>query len=130
MTTRTTTSCGAPAQSFLTLLGTPGLRLGIAPETAPYELFFDQLQQRLDSSVRRAGAGLSRINDHDFLYSRGHETAPTFGGGLGVRHRLHHGYGTLRAEVRYDRLVASQAENYFLDGNSVALKLGFDVWGN
>lgn len=154
MTTRTPTSCGAPAQSFLTLLGTPGLRLGIAPETAPYELFFDtgfshvslndasfsafQLSANFQYNFNNgsthpyvaAGAGLSRINDDDFFYSRGHETAPTFGAGLGVRHRLHHGYGKLRAEVRYDRLVASHAENYFLDGYSVALKLGFDVWGN
>jgi hypothetical protein len=145
---------GVPSQGFLTLLGPPGLRFGIAPEGSAFEVFFDsglsraalkdasfstfQLSANLQYNFANGsthpyiavGAGLSRISDDDFLFSSTHEVAPTFGAGLGVRHRLHHGYGTLRAEVHYDRLVADQDELFFLDGNAITLKLGFDLWGN
>ena len=145
---------GVPSQGFLTLLGPPGLRFGIAPEGSAFEVFFDtglsraalkdasfstfQLSANLQYNFSNGsthpyvdvGAGLSRISDNDFVFTNQHAAAPTFGAGFGVRHRLHHGYGTLRAEVRYDRLVADQDETFFLDGNSFALKLGFDVWGN
>lgn len=148
------TLIGVPSQNFLTLLGTPGFRFGIAPEAAPYEVFFDTGFSRaalkdasfstfqLDANFQynfsngsthpyvAAGAGLWRIHDDDFLFGSDHAAGPTFGVGVGVRHRLHHGFGTLRAEARYDRLLADQDETFFLDANSFALKLGFDLWGN
>jgi len=148
------TLVGVPSQGFLTLLGAPGLRIGIAPGDARAEIFFDtgfsraalkdasfstfQLSANFQYNFSNAsthpfidvGAGVSRISDNDFAFTNDHAAAPTFGAGLGVRHRLHHGYGTVRAEVRYDRLVADSGETFFLDGNSFGLKLGFDVWGN
>jgi hypothetical protein len=148
------TLIGVPSQGFLTLLPPPGLRFGIAPQGSPAEFFFDtgfmnanlngnsftvfqlsgNVQYNFSNGTTHpyvaAGAGLSRISDDDFLFSSEDAIAPTFGAGLGVRHRLSHGFGTLRAEIRYDRLVADSDEIFFADGNSIALKLGFDVWGN
>ena len=148
------TLIGVPSQGVLTLLPPPGLRIGIAPADSPLEFFFDTGLMRasfedgsfsvfqLGANVQydfanggthpyvAAGLGLERASSDDFLFSNDDAVAPTFGVGLGVRHRLKHGFGTLRAELRYDRLVADSDENFFLDGNSIALKLGFDAWMN
>lgn len=145
---------GLPSQGFLTILPPPGFRLGIAPQESPVEFFLDMgfLSADLDGASFTAfqlggnvqynfsnapthpyvtvGAGMSRVGSEDFLFSNEHAVAPTFGAGLGLRHRLSHGFGTLRAEIRYDRLVEDADGIFFSDGNSIALKLGFDVWVN
>jgi hypothetical protein len=143
-----------PSQGILTLLPPPGLRVGIAPEGSPVEVFFETgfMSANLDQvsfSVLQLGAnvqydfangethpylavgvGMERASSDDFLFSNDDAVGPTFGVGLGVRHRLKHGFGAIRGELRYDRLMADSDEVFFLDGNSIALKLGFDLWMN
>ena len=59
-------------------------------------------------------------------------TSGIFGGGLGIRHKMGNGHGTLRAEVRYDRITEGKDQNIpiIIESNIVGFKLGFDLWDN
>ena len=52
-------------------------------------------------------------------------TNAVLGGGVGVRHRLPHGKGALRAELHVDHELDSQNSDASLTG--IGLKLGFDL---
>ena len=147
------TLVSAPSQGLGTVLGTPGIRIGLAPYDSRSEIFFDTGFMRISTSPSSAtvlqftgnyqyslskgsthpyvtaGVGLSWLSNDQVFFYQNDDVAPMVGGGVGIRHRLHHGFGTLRAEARYDRFAAEDAV-YFRESDMWALKLGFDMWGN
>lgn len=59
-------------------------------------------------------------------FSEGGANNPIIGGGLGVRGRVPHGHGTLRAELRADYVPGSQ--DGFPRMIVYGMKFGFDLW--
>jgi hypothetical protein len=57
-----------------------------------------------------------------------------FGGGVGIRHKMGNGHGTMRAEVRYDRTTEGKDEiggveiPIIPETSIITLKFGFDLW--
>jgi hypothetical protein len=56
--------------------------------------------------------------------------AAIYGGGVGIRHKMGNGHGTMRAEVRFDRSTEGTDGDTILlsESNVFAVKLGFDLW--
>ena len=67
------------------------------------------------------GGGLAKVGG-SFLTS---ETDKLLGVGLGIRHQISEGHGAIRTEIRFDRVLLGDSQD---DLNSVALKLGIDLW--
>jgi hypothetical protein len=57
-------------------------------------------------------------------------SAVVFGGGVGLRHKMGNGHGTLRGEVRYDRQGKGEDGNVVVieEAGIIGIKLGFDLW--
>lgn len=57
-----------------------------------------------------------------------------FGGGVGIRHKMGNGNGTMRAEVRFDRTtegsdtVGGFKVPILLESSIITVKVGFDLW--
>ena len=139
-------------------LGIPGLRIGFTGENPQHELYFDtglvlvsttdvgssrsfvttvNYQYNLASSGSNsifltAGGGFLLVGQKDDIppTSDLSATAGLFGGGVGVRHKMGNGHGTMRAEVRFDKSMEGKDGAVVLldEANLVALKLGFDLW--
>lgn len=79
-----------------------------------------------------AGAGFSAIDISDPVGGDINASAAgaNFGGGIGIRHSMGNGHGTLRAEVRYDRFSKGEDKGFILldEGDAFSVKLGFDLW--
>ena len=139
-----TTVLGWPSNAFGY---EPGLRVACGNATHTREITFDSGWFLLDESgstlslfvgdvsyqhVLRpawywspfANAGLGWYSEHGAAYAR---TSPHYGAGLGMRHALRESHGAVRAEVRYDHL-ASDPGSGRPTLNTVALRLGFDLW--
>jgi hypothetical protein len=71
-----------------------------------------------------ANVGLGWYSENGVAHSH---TSAKYGGGLGMRHALRDSHGAVRAEVRYDHL-ASDPGSGRPTLNTVALRLGFDLW--
>jgi hypothetical protein len=60
------------------------------------------------------------------------ESATSFlwGGGVGIRHKMGNGHGTLRAEVRYDMIGEGEDDGISVipESSVFGIKLGFDLW--
>jgi hypothetical protein len=70
-----------------------------------------------------AGLGIAVLSFDGFDSSN-----PILGAGLGVRRGLAHGNGSLRGEIRLDRLFE---DDDGLEGlTEIGLRLGFDLWPN
>ena len=143
---------GWPSQGFLTIIGAPGLRLGFIGESPHHQFYIDsglsmistdgadlntmQFSGNYQFNFGRgstqpyltAGGGFVNFNSEDFLFDESVTTA-VFGAGLGVQHRLGHGRGSLRAEVRLDRVIEDD-DGVIPESNNIGLKLGFDLWMN
>ena len=137
----------------------PGLRVNFAGENSPHEFHIDTqliLSSGGSESSRdfiaqfgymfvfpsstnlstyltgAAGAVFSGLDISDPVLGdiNASTASATFGGGIGLRHRMGNGHGTVRAEVRYDRYTKGEDQGFILvpEGNAFALKLGFDLW--
>lgn len=53
-----------------------------------------------------------------------------FGGGVGMRHKMGNGHGTLRGEVRYDMVGEGKDNDVVVleKASVVSVRLGFDLW--
>lgn len=131
----------------------PGLRIGFVGDSPVHEIYLDNaltIFSTGDFSLRSfantvnyqwnmptetannffvtGGLGLaflSASNGSDVS-----STSPIFGGGVGVRHRMNHGHGALRAEIRFDRYVEGTDGGFVVvpETNAISIKLGFDLW--
>jgi len=135
---------------------TPGLRIGFTGENPQHEFYFDtglsitsttgissrdfiatanyQYNFGASGSVApylTAGGGLlltgGKIEALDIDYSA---TSAVLGGGVGIRHKMGNGHGTLRAEARFDRTTEGKDNDELIipKANVFGLKLGFDLW--
>jgi len=137
---------------------TPGLRFGFVGENPQHEFFFDTglfLTSSKNSSFSQFSAsanyqynfgGTGSVSPYvtfgaGFLIQRSKDetvlpnidlsgTGGVFGGGLGIRHRMGNGHGTMRAEVRFDRTTEGKDGTViiFPASNIIGFKLGFDLW--
>lgn len=57
-------------------------------------------------------------------------TGAIFGGGVGLRHKMGNGHGTMRGEVRFDRTTEGKDGDIpvIFESNVFGIKLGFDLW--
>jgi len=144
------TTVGLPSGAGFFPVVQPGLRIGFKGEESALEGYFDtgfalihqggatahaveatanfqdSFRPENDSSLYlTAGAGV--VNADNSLESA---TSFTFGGGLGIWHRVEHDHGRIRAEVRYDRLTKGDDHGAIVisEAGIVGLKLGFDLW--
>lgn len=148
------TMFGWPSQGFLNAVGAPGLRLGFMGENPQHQFNLETafwLFSSEGSSISTAqftgnyqhnfvgsgaatypfvtgGAGFTSVNAEDFF--GGSAVSPTFGIGVGMQHRLGHGHGTARAEIRIDHVVEGEDGGFPLipASNNIGLKFGFDLW--
>jgi len=146
------TTVGLPSGAGLSALVQPGLRIGFKGEDSALEGYFDmgfalihsntdgETQHALEGTVNIQDslrpendtsayltAGLGAVNADNGFFSA---TAFTYGGGLGLWHKVGHDHGRVRAEVRYDH-VANGEDNSFTvidKADTFGLKLGFDLW--
>jgi opacity protein-like surface antigen len=139
---------------------TPGLRFGFTGTNPEHEVYVDlglqysstkntitqraftgaanyQYNFKMSGAVSpyvTAGAGFVLVGekderDPDFVTDLSASSA-VFGGGVGIRHKMGNGHGTLRAEARFDRLTEGTDDIFILipEANVFGLKLGFDLW--
>lgn len=147
------TLLGLPSQGFITIVGSPGLRVGFIGESPRHQFYFDnglsmfstegvnftsaQFTANYQYNLTRTstqpyvtlGGGLAHFRSEDFLFGDESVMAGMFGGGLGVQHRLGHGRGSLRAEIRLDHVVEDDG-GVVPESNNIGLKFGFDLWMN
>jgi hypothetical protein len=137
----------------------PGMRVGFAGENPQHEFFIDTAldltsiedvvstrdfivtgnyqynfpsQSNLGFYVT-GGAGFDLIGAKDESPGGTAEISATsaiFGGGVGLRHKMGNGHGTMRAEVRYDRISEGEDSGVIVipEGGAFGVKLGFDLW--
>lgn len=57
-------------------------------------------------------------------------TSFMYGAGVGIRHKMGNGHGTLRAEVRYDMAGEGEDDGVTVipESSAFGIKLGFDLW--
>lgn len=140
---QSSTSFSIPSSSDPFLGGfRPGMRLGVWDATRRNEVFLDTGLNVLSSGGDAFSTFVGTLN-YAYAFNAGtspyltlgggvasisyggiSESYSIFGGGVGGRHRLAHGHGGVRLEVRYDR-VSSGKSNYSV--NIVGMKLGFDL---
>lgn len=137
----------------------PGLRVGFAGENPKHEFFFDTglfLASTKNASFSQFsgtanyqynfGGGTGSVSPYftaggGLLVERSKDktppptvelsgTAGIFGAGLGIRHKMGNGHGTLRGEVRFDRTTEAKDTGIliFPAANIISFKLGFDLW--
>jgi len=125
----------------------PALRVGFGDSRRTHELQFDSGLFLLDEggstltllagsagyqfTLASSWANAPFVNASVGFYREGGETlsatSPTFGAGIGMRHRVRDGHGALRFEGRVDRL--RRAPEFDRPGlTSFGLRLGFDLW--
>lgn len=137
---------------------TPGLRIGFVGDNPQHEFFIDtglfiasaknfsssnfsasaNYQYNFSSTASVApyvtgGAGVVFDRSKDETGTITVETSATagiFGGGLGIRHKMGNGHGTMRAEVRFDRVTEGKdgVVPIIIESNIIGFKLGFDLW--
>lgn len=141
----------------------PGLRVGFTGASPQHEIYFDtglnyttekdigttraftgtaNYQYNFGSSGSMApyltgGVGLISAGLKDETISPAFDVGAmsvVYGGGVGIRHKMGNGNGTLRAEVRFDRVsegtdtVGGSKYLVIPESSLVTLKLGFDLW--
>lgn len=124
----------------------PGLRLGIRPSNEHHEVYLNSgviytsrggntghmieatanYQYNFSpadaaSAYFTAGGGLLAVGGS----SESSSTSGLFGAGLGTRFRVAEGHGSLRAELRYDRLGESAR---VAEADMFGIRFGFDLW--
>ena len=141
---------------------TPGLRFGFTREKPNHEVFLDTGLKYSSTKNAKTNRAFTATANYQYNFSKGGSAAPyltaggglelvgekdetdpdnvsdvsaisgVFGGGVGVRHKMGNGHGTLRAEVRFDRLTegADQDQVIIREANIFSIKFGFDLWGN
>lgn len=139
-----TTVVSAPAGSEFLLAGvSPGLRIGSWDSRLQNEWFLDTSLQLIAYENSTISATTNTLN---FAHAFGARSAPyitfgagfsrvavdgdsqtgaLYGAGLGVRERLRHGHGSIRTELRLDRLDPNER---FADSVTiVGVHVGFDL---
>ena len=138
----------------------PGLRVGFMGDNPRHEFYVDNTLDIFDGDVvstsrfiitgnyqhnfptaGRTGVfltgGLGFVNQGAEIDTGGplgtvdvSATAPIFGGGVGLRHKMGNGHGVLRGEVRFDFRSEGDDDGavLFEDATIVSFKLGFDFW--
>lgn len=137
----------------------PGMRFGFTGENPAHEVFIDtglrlfstgdlssrdlilsgNFQYNFGSSGSNhpfvtggLGVYVSGLKNDDPLIAIDESaTSVIYGLGVGMRHKMGHGNGTMRAELRFDRMAEGE------DGTSIVIpeatiitfRLGFDLWG-
>ena len=138
----------------------PGIRVGFAGENPRHEFYLDTgllLVSSDDASSRSFTTtgnyqyNLPSASSNNFYLTGGAgfivegatvdtgpplgeiETSATsfmWGAGVGIRHKMGNGHGTLRAEIRYD--MAGEGEDdgatVIPESSAFGIKLGFDLW--
>lgn len=147
------TLVGWPSQDFLNALAAPGLRIGFRGDDPRHQFFVDNglfffttqgsgfaafqvvgnyqyvFSGKATSPFVAGGAGLVGISGDSFI-SSDTSLSPIVGAGVGIQHRFAHGGGTVRAEIRVDRVMESEDEFFpvIRETMNYGLKLGFDLW--
>jgi len=149
------TVIGWPSGSgVIPIAASPGLRVGFVGANPEHEFYVDtglQIITGSGSTLRSAqitgnyqynftssgstapyltgGIGILSFGESDGA-SEG-AVSPVFGGGVGVRHKMGNGNGTLRAEARFDHTNEGKdsGDVLFPAQNTFTIKLGFDLWG-
>ena len=126
----------------------PGFRLGFQPGGETHEVFLDLgflsvasggvteriFQPSVNYQYNFAGktktrpyvtAGFGMFNEH-FTGETG-ETSGMGGGGLGIRQWIAEDHGSLRLEVRYDRIGWS-SNGAIAKAGMIGIKAGIDLW--
>jgi hypothetical protein len=142
-----------PSGGLLTLFTTPGLRVGFTGQNPQHEIYIDTGLSLISSN----GASLNTLQmSGNYQYNFGSSgnlspyltagvgfasysesdggsisaISPMLGGGLGLRHKMGNGHGTLRAEARLDHLNEGEDSGFVVisAANTFGIKLGFDLW--
>jgi len=125
----------------------PGLRVGFTGTNSPHEFYLDTGVSDLDGDVTRilftgnyqynfasktntsfyltGGLGFLNVSIVDVG-----ATSLMLGAGVGARFRVANGHGSIRTELRYDRVAEGDdgAIEVFDEAGLVGFKLGFDLW--
>jgi Outer membrane protein beta-barrel domain len=139
---------------------TPGLRVGFTGENPQHELYFDTGLSLLSSEDFSGRSFTTTANyqynfpsqsNLNFFLTGGagfaiegstidtgpplgeieeSATSAIYGGGVGIRHKMGNGHGTLRAEVRYDMVGEGEDDGITIipESSIFGIKLGFDLW--
>lgn len=107
----------------LMLIEASGTSFYVAPLLASYEHHFAPDADA--SPYVNFGLGANVVGGEDDL-----ETGLTLGAGLGVRHRLAHGHGAARVELRFDRIEEFESSGWFSTGGyqQIGARIGFDLY--
>jgi Outer membrane protein beta-barrel domain len=129
----------------------PGIRIGYAKEQSPHEFYADTglldangdfhtflltgnyqynfASQTSTNFYLTGGLGLANVG-FDVGPTDVGATSLLFGVGGGARFRVSDGHGTIRAEVRYDRVTEGDDEGVEVidEAGIFAFKFGFDLW--
>jgi hypothetical protein len=100
----------------------PGLRLGVLPGNGTHEVY-------LDTGLLSLTAGVGLIHASFASDFGGDESATSamFGGGGGVRQWIASDSGSLRFELRYDR-VTEGGDGFIEKAGVFGARMGFDLW--
>jgi hypothetical protein len=107
----------------LMLLESSGTSFYVLPLVASYEHHF--MPARDVTPYVDFGLGVNVVGGQDDF-----DTALTLGAGLGMRHRLAHGHGAARVELRFDRVEEFESSGWFSSGgyHQIGAKIGFDLY--
>jgi len=138
----------------------PGIRIGMVKEKSPTEFYIDtglsifdggsssssafeltgNFQYNFDAEAAKttspyvtAGIGIVTASFDSGSGSGGFDVGATsaiFGFGGGLRHRVAGGHGTIRTELRYDRVTEGDDGSVVVidDAGIIGIKFGFDLW--
>jgi hypothetical protein len=142
----------------ITLIGWPigGLRVGFTGDNPTHEFYLDTALSMLsqdDASLNEvlfmgnyqynfgsqgstapyvtAGVGIAMLSaDSGSPGGDVSATSTIFGGGVGLRHKMGNGHGTLRGEVRYDMQGEGEDSSVIVveEAGIFGIRLGFDLW--
>jgi hypothetical protein len=101
--------------------------------TANYQYNFNSKQPKSLNPYLTGGFGMVSAS-YDYDVGSGPDgagaTSLIYGLGVGLRHRISDGHGTIRAEFRFDHLTEGDDTGLVIidSSNIIGIKLGFDIW--
>lgn len=133
-----------------------GLRVGFAGDNPMHEFYLDT-ELDMFSQDEFSASNITFMGNYQYNFGSQGSTAPfltagvgvnmeslddgtpggdasttqtIFGGGVGLRHKMGNGHGTLRGEVRYDMVGEGKDDDIVLEEKSsvFGIRLGFDLW--
>ena len=113
--------------SGLEVLSTKGFSQHAVQVTGNYQYNFKSTGS--NAPFLTGGLGFASVGASDG--SSVSAVATLFGGGIGLRHKMANGNGTLRGEARFDHNTEGKDGGAVIvsAANTFGIKLGFDLWG-